>query len=208
MSPKIVDKEKRRKEIALATLEIFAEKGFEATSMSQIAKLAGIGKGTIYEYFESKEELILSAIKAWVETIQSEVEKQMEGIDDPVERLRMYAHSSIAACAFDKRSIRLFIAMLEIVLKDDESHSQIHLISGTMHGFGEMIAETLRDGVSQGIFRPEVSTDAHKIAVNLLAYLDGIAMYYYMIKDHIDLGDQVDFYLDGFLKSLRAETGG
>ncbi len=42
MSPKIVDKEKRKKEIAQATLEVFAEKGFEATSMSQIAKLAGI----------------------------------------------------------------------------------------------------------------------------------------------------------------------
>ena len=207
MSPKIVDKEKRKKEIALATLEIFAEKGFEATSMSQIAKLAGIGKGTIYEYFESKEKLILSAIKAWVETVQSEVEKRMEGIDDPVERLRMYAHSVIAACAFNKRAIRSFIAMLEIVLKDDESRPQSHLISGTMHGFCEMIAGILRDGVSQGIFLPEVSVDADKIAINLLAYLDGIAMYYYMLKDHIDLGDQIDFYLDGFLKSLRAENG-
>ena len=207
MSPKIVDKEKRRKEIALATLEIFSEKGFEATSISQVAELAGIGKGTIYEYFGSKEELILSAIKAWVETVQSEVEKRMEGIDDPVERLRMYAHSVIAACAFNKRAIRSFIAMLEIVLKDDESRPQSHLISGTMHGFCEMIAGILRDGVSQGIFLPEVSVDADKIAINLLAYLDGIAMYYYMLKDHIDLGDQIDFYLDGFLKSLRAENG-
>ena len=206
MSPKIVNKEKRRKEIALATLEIFSEKGFEATSMSQIAKLAGIGKGTIYEYFESKEELILSAIKAWVETIQSGVEKQMEGIDDPVERLQTYAHSAMAACTFDKRTIRLFIAMLEIVLKDDEPHPQSHLISGTMHGFCEMIADMLRNGVSQGIFRPEVSVDAEKIAVNLLAYLDGMAMYYYMLKNHIDLGDQIDFYLDGFLESLRAEN--
>ncbi len=206
MSPRVVDKEKRRKEIALATLEIFSEKGFEATSMSQIAKLAGIGKGTIYEYFESKEELILSAIEAWVETVQLEVDKQMEGIDDPVERLRTYAHSATAACAFDKRAIRSFIAMLEIVLKDDESLPQSHLISGTMHDFCEMIADILRDGVSRGVFRPEVSVDADKIAINLMAYLDGIAMYYYMLKDHVDLGDQIDFYLEGFLRSLRAEN--
>lgn len=206
MSPKIVDKEKRKKEIALATLEIFSEKGFEATSMSQIAKLAGIGKGTIYEYFESKEELIMSAIKAWVETVQSEVEKQLEGIDDPVECLRVYAHSTVAACAFDKRAIRPFIAMLEIVLKDDGTHPQSHLIVGTMHGFCEMVADILRDGVCRGIFRPEVSVDADKIAINLLAYLDGIAMYYYMLKGHVDLGDQIDFYLDGFLKSLKAEN--
>ena len=206
MSPKIVDKEKRRKEIALATLEIFSEKGFEATSMSQIAKLAGIGKGTIYEYFESKEELILSAIKAWVETVQSEVEKQIEGIGDPVERLRRYAHSSMTAFASDKRVIRLFMAMFEIVLRDEESYSQSDLIRETMQGFCRTIADIIRDGVSQGTFRPEVSVDAEKIAVNLLAYLDGIGMYYYMLKDHINLEDQIDLYLDDFLKSLRAEN--
>ena len=52
-----------------------------------------------------------------------------------------------------------------------------------------------------------ICSPSNKIAINLLAYLDGIAMYYYMLKDHIDLGDQIDFYLDGFLKSLRAENG-
>ena len=73
MSPKIVDKEKRKKEIIDATLKLFSQKGYEATSMSQIAELAGIGKGTIYEYFESKEELILNAVKSWVEIMESEV---------------------------------------------------------------------------------------------------------------------------------------
>ena len=41
-----------------AALEVFAEKGFETASISLIAKRAGISKGLIYNYFESKEELI------------------------------------------------------------------------------------------------------------------------------------------------------
>jgi len=205
MTPKIVDKEKRKKEIIEATLELFSEKGYEATSMSQIAELAGIGKGTIYEYFESKEELILNAVKAWVELMESEVEKQVREIDDPEERLRKYAHSSMAAFTSDKRIMRLFIAMLEIVVTDEETQTRRDLIHNTMQSVCRIIADIFRDGVSQGIFRPDASVDAEKIALNLLAYLDGIGMYFYVLKGQIDLEDHIDLYLDILLKSLRVE---
>ena len=203
MAPKIVDKEKRKKEIVLATLEVFSEKGYEATSMSQIAKLAGIGKGTIYEYFESKEELILNAVKAWTEGVEAEVGKQIEGIDDPVKRLRKYAHSSMAAFVSDKRIMRLFIAMLETVLKNEKAYPQ--LIRETMQSVCEAIADTLVDGASRGTFRPDVSANAEKIAVNLMAYLDGIGMYYHVLGDYINLKEQIELYLDDLLEGLRTE---
>ena len=205
MSPRIVDKEKRKREIALAALEIFSQKGYEAASMSQIAKLAGIGKGTIYEYFESKEKLILSAIKAWAELLEAEAEKQIEGIDEPVERLRKYVQSSMAAFASDKRVMRLMIAMIQIMLDDEELRSQQDLIREAMQGICKAITDILLDGAAQGVFRPEVSANAGKIAINLLAYLDGIGMYYYMLENYINLEEQVSFYLDDLLKGLRAE---
>ncbi|MGK7876780.1 MAG: TetR/AcrR family transcriptional regulator [Xenococcaceae cyanobacterium] len=59
MSPKIVDKQQKRRLIVEASLQVFGRKGFQGTRMSDIAQEAGIGKGTIYEYFDSKEELIL-----------------------------------------------------------------------------------------------------------------------------------------------------
>ena len=141
MVPKIVDKEKRKKEIIDATLKIFSEKGYEATSMSQVAKAAEIGKGTIYEYFESKEELILNAVSSWVELIESEAERQVGEIDDPVERLRKYAHSAMSAFTSDKRVMRLFMAMLEIVLRDEESRTQHDLINNTMQSVCRGIAD-------------------------------------------------------------------
>ena len=47
MSPKRIDKEERKKQIALGALDLFAEKGLEGTSISEVAKQAGIGKGGI-----------------------------------------------------------------------------------------------------------------------------------------------------------------
>lgn len=56
--PKIVDKVEKRKNIAKSTCGLFIEKGFVNISISEIAKVAGVGKGTIYEYFNNKEDII------------------------------------------------------------------------------------------------------------------------------------------------------
>ena len=48
MSPKFVDREQKTQKIAQAALEMFAQRGFAATSVDQIAQAAKVGKGTIY----------------------------------------------------------------------------------------------------------------------------------------------------------------
>lgn len=51
-------KEEKRVEIINAALKVISELGFEGAKMEEIAKEAGVGKGTIYEYFESKNTLV------------------------------------------------------------------------------------------------------------------------------------------------------
>lgn len=62
MSPRPVDKELKRKQIMEAALELYKDKGFTETTVEEIAIRAGIGKGTVYGYFKSKEEVALSLI--------------------------------------------------------------------------------------------------------------------------------------------------
>ena len=55
---------KQKKQLILDTaLELFAENGFHATSMSQVAKKAGVSKGLAYNYFESKQDILDEIIK-------------------------------------------------------------------------------------------------------------------------------------------------
>src|SRR5437773_12079041 len=56
-------KEARPQEILEAALSVFAEKGFAATRMDDIAQRAGVTKGTIYLYFNSKEEVFKSLVR-------------------------------------------------------------------------------------------------------------------------------------------------
>ena len=58
-----INREERKKQIILAAAQIFAQKGYTGTVMDEIARCAGIGKGTIYEYFDSKEDLFFAVFE-------------------------------------------------------------------------------------------------------------------------------------------------
>ena len=55
--------EKRQREIAQNAIELFIEHGFIETSMRQIAKAVGIGKSTLYDYFDSKDDIIVFVVQ-------------------------------------------------------------------------------------------------------------------------------------------------
>ncbi|MDN3014618.1 TetR/AcrR family transcriptional regulator [Paenibacillus sp. BSR1-1] len=65
----------RRQNIIDAATHSFSIFGYKATTMDQVAKLANVGKGTIYNFFESKEELLDEIIKSLIIEIKEEAEK-------------------------------------------------------------------------------------------------------------------------------------
>ncbi|MFT4940557.1 MAG: TetR/AcrR family acrAB operon transcriptional repressor [Paraglaciecola sp.] len=62
-----VDKDKKRRDIAGACTELLLEKGIKNLTITEIAKTAGIGKGTVYDYFSSKEEIVFEIIRKFIE---------------------------------------------------------------------------------------------------------------------------------------------
>jgi len=59
----IVDKEKKRRDIAIACTDLLLEKGLNKLTISEIAKTAGIGKGSVYDYFANKEAVVFEIIR-------------------------------------------------------------------------------------------------------------------------------------------------
>jgi len=62
-----VDKDKKRRDIAIACTELLLEKGIKNLTIIEIAKTAGIGKGTVYDYFSNKEEIVFEIIRNFIE---------------------------------------------------------------------------------------------------------------------------------------------
>ena len=205
MSPKIVDRAERQREIGLAALDVFAERGFERAAMSEIAKAAGVSKGALYLYFESKEDLILQAVAAWIEQFLQETQREVPDHLPPEQRLRAVVHAMVEVFVPNERSLKIAAAMFQLYVTNPKLWAQYQMAREMFQGARKLVSDIILEGVSTGEFRPEAARQAGKIAINLIAFLDGIALHHYMSNRQINLGEQVDFYVDTLLASVRAE---
>jgi AcrR family transcriptional regulator len=80
-------KEARPAELTAAALELFVEKGFAATRLDEIAARAGVSKGTLYLYFESKEELFKAVIREGMLPLLAEGEVLVATMPGPASEL-------------------------------------------------------------------------------------------------------------------------
>ena len=84
-------KEERPGDIIAAALEVFTEKGFAGARIEEIARRAGISKGTLYLYFETKEEMFRAVVREVVAPNVETVRASFEAVDMPFgEMLRLF----------------------------------------------------------------------------------------------------------------------
>jgi len=206
MAAKKLDKKNRRKEIARIALEIFARKGFIETSVSDVARESGIAKGTMYEYFKSKEELIHTALSEWIDEYLFKMSREFINIVDPVERLRHLAEISVKDVKMMELESTLSLGMIQLLLREESYGPQKKVVLELMEkmhrrGF-EYIAEIIKDGVRKGVFKPEVEKEAMTIAINLNSFLTGLVLNHIFFHAESDYEKQVKLYFDYILDNL------
>jgi TetR/AcrR family transcriptional regulator, transcriptional repressor of bet genes len=76
--PKIVDHAKRRDEIALVACKVVAEQGFERTTVARIAAAAGYTTGMVAHYYESKQDIILAALRLILKRIEERLTRERD----------------------------------------------------------------------------------------------------------------------------------
>ena len=88
----------RRAEMCRAAAQIFRDRGFDATSVSDVARALGLTKAGLYHHFDSKEALLFEIMTFGLERVREEVVVPIRGIRDPEERLRqlIVRHARIA----------------------------------------------------------------------------------------------------------------
>ena len=77
----------RRQQIVEAATRLMEEQGFHDMSVSSLAREAGISVGTVYQYVDNKESILLLILEDVLDTYARDVPEAMAGLDDPLERL-------------------------------------------------------------------------------------------------------------------------
>ena len=140
---------RRRQEIFDASVHLFVEKGFAETSMREIAVAAGIGKATLYDYFKTKDDILLSFFEREVRTLADRaavIACQELPIAEKLRRImRMQLDYWLPRKAF---YLRLTIESQRLAVQSQQR------IQAARHGYQDMLRDLIEDGIREGVFRP------------------------------------------------------
>lgn len=154
----------RPTEILEAALEVFTERGLAGARMDDIARQAGVSKGTLYLYFSSKEEL-------FEEAIRDRVARTLEGLataappGDPMLRLERFIEAYWAHLRRPHFANLYRLIMAELHQFPDLTRFYATEISGRVLG---LLREIIQDGVRSGHFRSEDPLVTSRMIVGLI----------------------------------------
>jgi AcrR family transcriptional regulator len=86
----------RREQILDAAVELFAKHGYADADTQLLADKLGVGKGTLYRYFASKEEVFLAAADRVMRRLRETIDERINGIDDPLDRIAVAIRAYLA----------------------------------------------------------------------------------------------------------------
>jgi len=173
--PKVVDKEEMRKSILAAAMNVYVAKGFHAANISDVAKEAGLGKGTIYLYFESKEALAISLIKNHFSGIRGKFFSPE--ICDTLECFAEQLSDTMDIGQEHSRFVRVFFEVFGPSFASDDLSAHVAKFFDTL---GEHYAEQITHLQEQG----EISEiyNAKTLGRVLASMLDGVILHRGLLK--------------------------
>ena len=150
----------RRRTIMEVASEVFGKKGYGGATISEIAGKAGIAEASIYQYFKSKEELLLSVPGPWFIELADELERVFSGALNPYERLLYLLRRW--ALDFQIREWETRVLILELYRNPKFYESQEYR---NTRRFWELIRSTVKAGQHSGHFREdfEISYYVHLV---------------------------------------------
>lgn len=99
----------RCEQILCAAIKVFADQGFRCTDVQEIADLAGVGKGTVYRFYPTKNELFQAAVDDVMLRLISQVDAAVMGIEDPLEHLKQGFRTYMSFFQHHPEAIELFV---------------------------------------------------------------------------------------------------
>jgi AcrR family transcriptional regulator len=162
---------KRLEEVYEIAARLFEEKGYDATSIQDIAAAIGVLKGSLYYYFESKEDLLLGILKDWQKASIPELEKYTNFVGSPAEQLR-YMISGYVTWTIDHR---LYVALFEREYRSLSPEHQAELVP-VRDRYERLMRQLITQGKEQGQFREDVEVKLTTIAT--FSMINGIPMWY------------------------------
>lgn len=192
-------KEERIRQIKKAAIKLFSERGYHDTTIALISEEAGLGKGTIYWYWKSKDELAFSLVEDMLSSFLGLLDEVVTGEGNFSKKVRELVERATDLYEAEKEHCRLlwkFRADRHYIFKPQ----YVNKVTRYYVRMREKLAELVEQGVREGEIR---EVDSGTTALVLLGIVEGLELEWLENEDYFDLRDGLRMVLDAFFKGLK-----
>lgn len=191
----IVNKEEKRRNIALSCRELLLEHGINSLTISQIAQTAGVGKGTIYEYFENKEDIVFEIITTF---IADHEKKLLALVDEPITTKEKLFHFFyfLFEDKLARKHLKVYKEFLAISLSN-EPEEMLIFSEECREKFTMILGQIIESGRTSGEIEKSIPLSASSLAL----FATGLVVDSRLSS--CDIEKEIQLFLDMILPSVE-----
>lgn len=185
-----------RDKIIEAALKTFVTRGYQQTTVAEIAGQAGLAEGTLYNYYSSKEELLLAVFDDKWGGIIDDIKRKIARIEDPNDQLKAMFSTVVRMFKKDRDLAEIFLVDVKqssIFLKNYPVNRVVEFI--------DLIEEILIEGKKKGVYRKDLDTKVAKMVI--FGAAQGIMLSWVLSESAADNKKQYKMSLVRASRSLR-----
>ena len=142
--------EQRRIAILRSAVAAFGRDGYEGTDVADIAQHAGLSKGAVYHYFESKEALFLATVDYEMERLAAEVVAAADACDEPLDEIHAVVTTYLQFFADNPGAVELIVEE-RANFRERDQHTYFRYRADTMGRWRDLFKRVAEQGNSRGV---------------------------------------------------------
>jgi len=198
-------KEARPEEILEAALELFTEKGFTATRMTDVAKKAGISKGTLYLYFDSKEAIFRALVQDVIAVRIEQEEALVDSFQGPSDVLLRQMINDW----WDYIGNSRLSAIPKLIVSESGNFPELaeFFVNQVVRRARKLYAKAISRGVVRGEFYAQSPETVARLVIAPMVHMVIWMHSLQTFDDRIDAREYIDLHIEFILKNLVKQPG-
>ena len=195
---KIVDKVQKKKDIALSCKELFVKKGINSLTISELAKTAGVGKGTIYEYFKNKEEIVFAIVNILMQKHSEKLENQLSSLESTKDKIKKFSEFFYNEDEYELREIYKEFISVTLV---NPTEQMIEFQTQSNKHYYKLFEEIIQAGID----KDELVEQSIFLSRGIFVIGKGMFIMNETTNSIDDLKIEIDLFIDNIFKFMEVK---
>lgn len=204
MMARVVDQDAKRLTIITAAAGCFARQGFDATSMNDIARAASVSKGSLYDYFDTKEDLFYAVFEWFNAQLMAAIASDQRAEGSAWQRLAGALEATVAGLVAHTEFYPVSLEVWAAAARTGTRERFATVMRALYRAYRDELTTMIRTAQQSGELRPDI--DAVAIAGVLVGAIDGLVLQYWL-DPGFDPLQRMRAFLAALLAGIRIQQG-